>query len=61
MHFWCEIADIVLDSFNESIHTLRMSSDQRKGIITFVPQQDKDRTLLQNLRPLSLLISVIKY
>lgn len=54
-YFWKEISELIIDSLNESIQKHKLSIDQRKSIITLVPKKDKDRTVLKNWRPISLL------
>ena len=42
-------------SFNYAFQKGTLSISQRRGIISFIPKKDKDKTLLENLRPISLL------
>ena len=42
-------------SFNFAYDNVSLSISQRRGIITLIPKPNKDTTLLDNLRPISLL------
>jgi len=42
-------------SFNYAFRTGTLSITQRRGIISLIPKTNKDKTLLENLRPVSLL------
>ena len=42
-------------SFNYAFQKGTLSISQRRGIISLIPKKDKDKTLLENLRPISLL------
>ena len=53
--FWTDIKTYVIDSFNHAFDSGQLSIDQRRGIITLSPKKDKDRLLLKNWRPISLL------
>ena len=52
--FWNDIKDLVYDSINYGIAANR-SIDQRRGILSLIPQKDKDITQLKNWQRLSLL------
>ena len=52
--FWPLISDILIDSFNEAFMKKEMSPSQRQVVITLIEKQDKDRTYLENWRPISL-------
>jgi hypothetical protein len=43
-----------MDSINYGIHN-KLSTDQRRGILSLIPKKDKDPRLLKNWRPISLL------
>ena len=47
-------------SFNYAFQTGSLSISQKRGIISLIPKQNKDKTLLENLRPISLLNSDYK-
>ena len=53
--FWQEIKDLVVDSLNFANANNGLSIDQRRGIITLLPKPEKDKLLLKNWRPISLL------
>ena len=42
-------------SFNYAFRTGTLSISQRRGIISLISKKNKDKTLLDNLRPVSLL------
>ena len=42
-------------SFNYAFRTGTLSISQRRGITSLIPKKNKDKTLLENLRPVSLL------
>lgn len=52
--FWPVFGQIVVDSFNKAYDTGEMSTSQRQAVITLL-DKGKDRTLLKNWRPISLL------
>ena len=45
----------MIHSFNFAFDSGSLSISQRRGIITFIHKPNKDTTLLDNLRPISLL------
>ena len=45
----------MLRSFNYAYDSGKLSISQRRGIITLIPKPNKDTTVLDNLRPISLL------
>ncbi len=53
--FWKNISQLVLNSINMGFDSGEMSITQRHGIITLLPQKDKDILELKNWRPISLL------
>lgn len=53
--FWPDIGKLVIESYMFSFASGLLSTDQRRGIITLTPKKDKDRTVLSNWRPISLL------
>ena len=44
----------MIDSFNEAFKKKETSPSQRQAVITLIEKQDKDRTILENWRPISL-------
>ena len=53
--FWKDIKDLLLQSFEDSFKTKKLSSFQRMGILNLLPKKDKDLRSLANWRPVSLL------
>ena len=45
----------MIASFNYAFHSGTLSISQKRGIISLIPKKDKDTSLLENLRPISLL------
>ena len=43
----------MIASFNYAFRTGTLSISQRRGIISLIPKKNKDKTLLENLRPVS--------
>ena len=54
-YFWTELHPDMIRSFNFAYDNGSLSISQRRGIITLIPKPNKDTTLLDNLRPISLL------
>ena len=54
-YFWNELHVDMIHSFNFAFDSGSLSITQRRGIITLIPKPNKDTTLLDNLRPISLL------
>lgn len=52
---WPEIRSLLLECYLDSFTKGEMSIDQRRGIITLIPKQEKDLRSLNNWRPVSLL------
>lgn len=53
--FWPEVCTEMIASFNYAFHSGTLSISQKRGIISLIPKKDKDTSLLENLRPISLL------
>ena len=53
--FWPDICHDLLTSYNYAFQHGTMSISQRRGIISLIPKKAKDKTILENLRPISLL------
>ena len=53
--FWPELGTEMVSSFNHAFRSGTLSICQRRGIISLIPKKNKDKTLLDNLRPISLL------
>ena len=54
-NFWPELKDLIVGSFNYAFASGSLSISQRRGIISLIPPKNKDKTILENLRPISLL------
>ena len=52
--FWSLISDSFMNCINESFEKGEMSSSQKQAIITLIEKKGKDRSLLENWRPISL-------
>ena len=53
--FWPELGNEIVSSFNHAFRTGILSISQRRGIISLIPKKSNDKTMLENLRPISLL------
>ena len=53
--FWKDISDTLLESIKYSCKNGELSTEQKRGVITLIPKKGKDRKLLKNWRPISLL------
>ena len=53
--FWPEVCTEMIGSFNYAFQSGALSISQKRGIISLIPKKDKDKTILENLRPISLL------
>lgn len=53
--FWTDIGHFLVRSVNESFAEGELSISQKQGVITCLPKGNKDKTLLKNWRPISLL------
>ena len=53
--FYIDIKGILLASINYEMKTGKLSVEKRRGILTLIPKKDKNRLLLKNWRPLTLL------
>jgi len=58
--FWPDIKHLVTNSLEYGFKKGVLSSNQKLGVITLIPKKDKDRNLLKNWRPLSLLTTDYK-
>ena len=52
--FWSVISDSFMNCINECFEKGEMSSSQKQAIITLIEKKGKDRSLLENWRPISL-------
>lgn len=53
--FWSDVGIFLVRSINNSYTTGELSITQKQGVITCIPKGDKDKALLKNWRPISLL------
>ena len=51
---WDTLADQLVDVFNYSFQLEEMTTSQRQAIITLIDKKGKDRSYLENWRPISL-------
>ena len=53
--FFCsDLVTKMTASFNYALQKGSLSISQKRGIISFIPKKNKDKTLLENLPPISL-------
>ena len=52
---WPELCTEMIASFNYAFQTGTLSISQKRGIISLIPKKNKDKAILENLRPISLL------
>ena len=55
LFFWTHLGEIMVKSFNTSYEKCLLTNSQRQAVITLLEKPGKDRTLLKNWRPISLL------
>ena len=53
--FWPELRTEMLASFHFAFQSGSLSISQRRGLISLIPKKNKDKSTLENLRPISLL------
>ena len=53
-YFWPEIGTILVDSLNFAYIHRKLSNSQKEAVITLIEKKDKDRRLIKNWRPISL-------
>lgn len=53
--FWIDIGTFLLRSINYSYSIGELSTTQKQGVITCIPKGNKDKSILKNWRPISLL------
>jgi hypothetical protein len=58
--FWKNIKHMVTNSIASAYEKGSLSNNQKTGILTLIPKKDKDRLLLKNWRPLTLLTTDYK-
>jgi len=59
-YFWNKISPFLMDSYNYSFENNILSVDQRRALLILIPKSEKDKRLLTNWRPISLLNSDYK-
>ena len=52
--FWPELGADKISSFNYAFRTGTLAISQRRGIISLIPKKNKEKSLLENLRTISL-------
>ena len=52
--FWPSIGELLVKCFNEAYERKEMSNSQRQGVITLIEKTGRDRSYLENWRPISL-------
>ena len=58
--FWNDLGTFLVRSINDSYSRGEMSVTQRQGVITCIPKEGKDKKLLNNWRPITLLNTAYK-
>ena len=58
--FWHLLGHSLVETFNAAFDSGSLWTSQKQAIITLIDKKDKDRTLLRNWRPISLLNMDVK-
>ena len=53
--FWKQLGEFVVRSLNDGFNKGELSSTQKEGIIICIPKSDKEKDLIKNWRPISLI------
>ena len=53
--FWKQIGPLLVDTLNFSFENGQLSTSQRQGLITLIAKKGKDKLLIENYRPITLL------
>ena len=53
--FWKDVRDLLFDALKECIEKKELMSTMKQGLITLIPKPGKDKRILDNLRPITLL------
>lgn len=53
--FWFDIRELLYDELNECIQNNTLLTTIKQGLIMLIPKANKDKTIIQNLRPITLL------
>jgi len=59
-NYWGLLGPPLLESWRYSLEIGKLSQDQRQSVITLIPKKDKDKSVLSNLRPISLTNTDVK-
>ena len=54
--FFCEIAAPLVESLNHSFSVGELSTSQSQAVITLIEKKGRDKRLVKNWRPISLMI-----
>ena len=54
LFFWPEIGNLMVDSLNYSYDQGELSQSQKEAVINVIQKKDRDRRLIKNWRPISL-------
>lgn len=60
VHFWELIEKPLLEMYEECISREELSPSMKQGLITLLPKPDKDKLLIENWRPITLLNVITK-
>ena len=55
LHFWNELNEAMVGSFQEAFNREMLSNSQKLGVITCLPNPGKPKEYIKNWRPISLL------
>ena len=58
--FWNQIGTLVTAAINHSLENHSLPPNQKIGLVTLIPRQDKDPKHIENLRPITLLSTFYK-
>ncbi|MGL4561575.1 MAG: RNA-directed DNA polymerase [Brevinema sp.] len=58
--FWSDIKYLILDVFKQCLDRGELSESMKQGLITLIPKPNKDKNVLDNWRPITLLNSDYK-
>lgn len=58
--FWAELSEYITRSKNDSYNKGEFTNAQNLGMITSIPKPDKNRQLLKNCKPITLLSVIYK-
>ena len=55
LKFWNEILELLLQSYKDSFEVGELSTSQKQSVILLVEKEGKDKSLIKNWRPISLI------